>query len=140
MTPLSAGGTVVMACNALAIGARLVIASFTPAAVLHLLAAEGIEFAGLVPTMIAMLADAAPPGWRAPALRRLYYGASAMPQGLFSRAQQLFRCEFQQGYGMTETCICGTRLDPSDHTLDVPDRIASAGKPMTGVEIGRAHV
>lgn len=134
-TPLSAGGTVVMACNALAIGARLVVASFTPASVLDLLATEGIELVGLVPTMISMLVDAAPPGWRAPALRRVYYGAGAMTPGLFSRAQQLFGCEFQQGYGMTESCICGTRLDPSDHTLDVPERLASAGRPMPGVAI-----
>ncbi len=132
--PLHAGGAIVMACNGLAIGARLTIARFAPAAILRILAEENIEFTGLVPTMIAMLVDAAPPGWRAPALRRIYYGAGTLSADLFNRAERVFRCEFQQGYGMTETCIAGTRLDPGDH-VPGSDRLASAGKPMPGVDI-----
>jgi acyl-CoA synthetase (AMP-forming)/AMP-acid ligase II len=133
--PLFAGGGVLMACNALAIGATLVIAHFTPEGVLRTLADADIEFTGLVPTMISCLVDAAPPGWRAPALRRLYYGAGSMHPQLFARAQRLFGCEFQQAYGMTETCIFGTRLDPADHRLDRPERLTSAGMPMPQVSL-----
>jgi acyl-CoA synthetase (AMP-forming)/AMP-acid ligase II len=135
VAPLGAGGAVIMASNALAIGSTLVIAPFTPAGALQALADDGIEFTGLVPTMIALMVDAAPRGWHSPKLRRIYYGAGTMTPRLFARAQSLFGCEFQQGYGMTETCILGTRLDPADHTLAAPQRLASAGKPMPGVDI-----
>ncbi|MBI4514306.1 MAG: AMP-binding protein [Deltaproteobacteria bacterium] len=135
VTPLGVGGSVVMFANALAVGATLVIAQFNPQTVLHLLAHDHIEFTGLVPTMIAMLVDAAPAGYRARSLRRIYYGAGTMRPQLFTRARQVFGCEFQQGYGMTETCIFGTRLDPADHSLFTPERLASAGVPMPGVEI-----
>ncbi|MFQ5665575.1 MAG: class I adenylate-forming enzyme family protein [Candidatus Binatia bacterium] len=131
--PLYAGGAIVMACNALAIGALLVVVPFSPEAILQTLADDHIEFTGLVPTMISLLVDAAPPGWRAPRLRRIYYGGGTMSPQLFARAQRLFACEFEQAYAMTETCILGTRLDPADHRLDRPERLASAGKPMPGV-------
>ncbi|MFI5394285.1 MAG: class I adenylate-forming enzyme family protein [Candidatus Binatia bacterium] len=133
--PLYAGGAILMACNALAIGATTIIERFTPEGTLRTLAEERIEFTGLVPTMIALLTDAAPLGWRAPCLRRIYYGAGTMSAQLFTRARQLFGCEFQQCYGMTETCIAGTRLEPAEHSPDALGRLASAGKPMPEVEL-----
>ncbi len=133
--PLFAGGAIVMACNALAIGATVVVARFVPEAILRSLVEDDIEFSGLVPTMISLLVDAAPPGWRPPRLRLLYYGAGTMSPQLFTRAHKLFGCEFQQGYGMTETCISGTRLDPADHRPTALERLASAGRPMPDVEI-----
>ncbi len=133
--PLYAGGAIVMACNALAIGASVLVARFVPETILRAITEAEIEFTGLVPTMMALLVDAAPAGWRAPKLRRIYYGAGTLTPQLFARAQRLFNCEFQQCYGMTETCISGTRLDPADHRLDALERLASAGKPMPDVEI-----
>lgn len=133
--PLGMGGAVVMACNALVIGATLVVVIFTPENVLRTLVDERIELVGLVPTMISLLQDAAPTGWAAPALRRIYYGAGAMSPALFERAERLFRCEFEQGYAMTETCIMGTRLAPEDHHRSLPERLATAGKPMPGVSL-----
>jgi acyl-CoA synthetase (AMP-forming)/AMP-acid ligase II len=133
--PLYAGGAIIMACNALAIGATAVVARFTPEGILRTLIEADIEFTGLVPTMISLLVDAAPDRWRAPKLRRIYYGGGTMSPQLFARAHRVFGCEFQQCYGMTETCISGTRLDPADHDLSRPERIASAGKPMPGVDL-----
>jgi long-chain acyl-CoA synthetase len=130
--PLCAGGALLMACNALAIGATLVVAHFTPEAVLRMLAEDGIQFTGLVPTMLALLLDAAPATWHPGALRRIYYGAGTLRPELYARARSVFGCELQQAYGMTETCIMGTRLDPADHT---PERLGSAGRPMPGVAI-----
>lgn len=133
--PLCTGGGLIMACNVLAIGATLVLAEFTPQGVLQIMVDAGIELTGFVPTMIAMLADAAPPGWRAPALRRVCYGTGTMSPQLFARARGLFGCEFEQAYGMTETCTFGTRLEPADHAPETPQRLASAGKPMPGVTL-----
>jgi long-chain acyl-CoA synthetase len=133
--PLYAGGAIIMACNALAIGATAVIARFVPDDILRTLTEADIEFTGLVPTMISLLVDAAPERWRAPKLRRIYYGGGTMSSQLFTRAHKLFGCEFQQCYGMTETCISGTRLDPADHDINRPARIASAGKAMPGVDL-----
>ena len=135
--PLCTGGGLVMACNALAIGGTLVLEEFTPQGVLQTIVDAGIEVTGFVPTMISLMADAAPAGWRAPALRRICYGTAAMNPQLFARARELFggECEFEQAYAMTETCTFGTRLDPDDHKQEVPERLASAGRPMPGVTL-----
>ncbi len=133
--PLGTGGPLSMACNALAIGATLVVTPFTPENVLRVLVDERIEFVGLIPTMISFLVDAAPAEWRAPALRRIYYGAGTMSPQLFDRAERFFGCEFEQGYGMTETCITGTRLSPADHLRTKPELLSTAGKPMPGVDL-----
>ena len=133
--PLFAAGAVVMACNALAVGGTLVVTQFNSEYVLQNLADEAIEVTGLLPTMMSLLLEAAPRGWRAPRLRRIYYGAGAMSPGLFLKARALFDCEFEQGYGMTETCILGTRLGPADHDPSRLERLSSAGKAMPGVEI-----
>ncbi len=133
--PLSAGGAIVMACNALAIGATALLCRFTPDGVLAALGESGVEFTGLVPTMIAVLVEAAPRGWRAPRLRRIYYGGGRLSPDLFAAARQAFHCEFEQAYAMTETCILGTRLSPADHDLRRPELLGSAGKPMPGVGV-----
>lgn len=133
--PLFTAGAIVMVCNALAIGATMTIARFEPAEILRILVDERIEFIGLAPTMIALLLNAVPADWQAPALRRIFYGAGPMKPELLLRAQRLFGCEFQQAYGMSETCTFGTRLDPADHRPEAPERITSAGKAMAGVRL-----
>jgi len=68
-------------------------------------------------------------------LRRIYYGGGRLTTQLFAAAQAVFRCEFEQAYAMTETCILGTRLPPADHDLRRPELLSSAGKPMPGVDV-----
>lgn len=139
-TPLFAGGALVYWCNSAYHGATAVIMAFAPQPVLQALTAERITLMGLVPTMLALLVEAA--GGKRLAgchLRRIYSGAAPLTVPLLARAREVFGCEFQQGYGATETCICGTRLDPEDHRTEGPPellrRVGSAGLPMPGVEV-----
>ncbi len=68
-----------------------------------------------------------------PSLRTLVYGAAPMPPELARRARAVFRCDWFQGYGLTETTGVLTILRPEDHGVD--GRLASAGRPLSCCEI-----
>jgi acyl-CoA synthetase (AMP-forming)/AMP-acid ligase II len=48
---------------------------------------------------------------------------------------QVFRCNFVQMYGMTETSGAIVALAPADHDIDYPELLRSAGRPLPGVEL-----
>lgn len=72
-------------------------------------------------------------------LRRITYGASPMPvEVLRQLMQRLPQVEFGQAYGMTEASPVLTVLTSRDHRLDdekAVRRLASAGKPVAGVDV-----
>ncbi|HEY6641977.1 fatty acid--CoA ligase [Povalibacter sp.] len=68
-------------------------------------------------------------------LRFMLYGASPMPRELLRESMDVFKCGFVQLYGMTETTGAVTALEPEDHAPADNPRIASAGKPLPGVEL-----
>ena len=60
-------------------------------------------------------------------LRMVLYGASPIAPDVLRRAIQVFRCDFLQFFGMTETAGCAL-LRPADHDPDGrPDLLAAAG-------------
>ncbi len=63
------------------------------------------------------------------------YGGSPMNPELLKRAKRVFRCNFHQGYGMTETAGAITALLPQDHEAGAGNRMNSVGKARPGVEI-----
>jgi acyl-CoA synthetase (AMP-forming)/AMP-acid ligase II len=51
---------------------------------------------------------------------------------------EVFKCDFAQAYGMTETTAVLTYLFPQDHTtavLEQPNLLLAAGRPVAGTEI-----
>jgi acyl-CoA synthetase (AMP-forming)/AMP-acid ligase II len=70
-------------------------------------------------------------------LKKLAYGASPMALPLLQRALAAWpRTGFVQVYGMTELSGATTMLTPEDHRdSDHPERLASAGRPLPGVEV-----
>ena len=82
----------------------------------------------LVPTTINMICSA--PGIDAERfdhLRTVLYGASPIAPDVLRRAIQVFRCDFLQFFGMTETAGCAL-LRPADHDPDGhPELLAAAG-------------
>jgi acyl-CoA synthetase (AMP-forming)/AMP-acid ligase II len=85
----------------------------------------------LVPTMLAMLLDH--PGVEqvsASRLRHLCYGASPIAPSVAERAQQIFGRVLAQTYGQSEAPMTISLLRPDEH-----DRVGSAGRPYTLVEV-----
>lgn len=68
-------------------------------------------------------------------LELIIYGASPAPVELIRRAQEGFGCGVAQGYGMTEVAGSLTYLDSHDHAQEIGERLKSAGRAMTNVEI-----
>ena len=68
-------------------------------------------------------------------LKYILYGAAPIPLELLRQCIQMFKCEFMQVYGMTETTGTICILPPEDHDSVGNQRMRSAGKPLPGVEL-----
>jgi acyl-CoA synthetase (AMP-forming)/AMP-acid ligase II len=139
-TPLYHMGALFMATTYTALGCtNVVLEAFDPPALLAAAERERVTTCLLVPTMLNMvlehptLAD-----HDLSALRLIFYGGSPMPTTVLRRAIDALKCDFTQGYGLTET-IEATFLVAADHRLDGdPDRerrLASAGREAVNAEV-----
>jgi len=113
---------------------------FDPKAVVQALSEERIALALLVPAMIQFCLLAVPDASerRYDDLRLIVYGASPIAEETLRKAMEVFRCDFLQGYGMTETTAAVTYLMPGDHhhaLREKPELLRSAGRPLLGTEV-----
>jgi acyl-CoA synthetase (AMP-forming)/AMP-acid ligase II len=115
---------------------NLLLADFSPRAVLELIETERVTSALLVPTMInALINDPTVGATDLSSLHTVAYGASPIPPAVLRRAMELFGCEFLQLFGMTETSAC-TVLRRQDHAPKLhPQRLASAGTEALGCAV-----
>ncbi|MGH8597413.1 MAG: AMP-binding protein, partial [Gammaproteobacteria bacterium] len=120
-------------------GRHVIVPRFDPALVAEAIEAHGITDLLLVPTMIQMLLDHLATHPRELAtLRRLYYGASPIPEAtLFRLFEALPRCAATQLYGQTEAAPMLTILDAKYHVKDGPHagRLRSAGRAISCIEL-----
>jgi acyl-CoA synthetase (AMP-forming)/AMP-acid ligase II len=110
---------------------NVMLPSFQAGMVLEELQRRRATATFLVPTMLAMVLDE--PGVddvRVPALRRICYGAAPIAPSVAERAEQVFGRVLAQTYGQSEAPMTITLLRPDEH-----DRIGSAGRPYTMVEV-----
>ncbi|CAN5662276.1 long-chain fatty acid--CoA ligase [soil metagenome] len=120
------------------VGVPTILTREPDAAALFGALAAGATHAFLVPAVIAAIVQG---GDRAIAamrqLRYLGYGASPMPLPLLRRVLVDWPdANFIQVYGMTELSGVVTTLNPADHRdPGHPERLASAGTPIPGVEM-----
>jgi acyl-CoA synthetase (AMP-forming)/AMP-acid ligase II len=83
----------------------------------------------LVPTLInTMLAAPRLGEYDLSSLRLILYGGSPIAPQTLSRALNAFRCEFAQGYGMSEVAGTCVFLQPQDHDPAQAQRLLSIGK------------
>jgi fatty-acyl-CoA synthase len=68
-------------------------------------------------------------------MKYILYGAAPIPLELLRQCMAMFKCQFIQAYGMTETTGTIVILPPEDHDPAGNPRMRSAGKPLPGVEI-----
>lgn len=95
---------------------------------------HAVSQALFVPALIRMLLES--PACAATdfsSLKRILYGASPIPVSTLRRAMQTFACDFEQGYGLTETVGPVAMLRPQDH--DGGQKMQSCGKAVPGTEI-----
>jgi acyl-CoA synthetase (AMP-forming)/AMP-acid ligase II len=113
-----------------------VVREFVPAEILKLIERERLQVLLLVPAMILFLVQA--PQIRETDLssvRLIVYGAAPIPADLLKQAMAIFKCGFQQVYGLTETTGAVTLLPPEDHDPADPQKLLSCGYAQTGVEL-----
>ncbi len=68
-------------------------------------------------------------------LKYILYGAAPIPLELLRQCMAMFKCEFIQVYGLTETTGTIVILPPEDHDPAGNERMRSAGTPLPGVEL-----
>jgi long-chain acyl-CoA synthetase len=116
----------------------LLYREFIPQEILTALSEKRATNALLVPAMLQVLSaqpDAA--GRDYSSLRAIMYGASPITTEVLVRSMGVFKCDFVQLYGLTETTGTATQLDAADHDPDGPRAflLRSAGKAQPWVEL-----
>ncbi|MDZ4376372.1 MAG: long-chain-fatty-acid--CoA ligase [Phenylobacterium sp.] len=111
---------------------------FRPARIVEMFEQERVTRAALAPAMIQMCLEV--PGVETrdfSALDLITYGGSPISETVLKRARDVFRCDFGQGYGMTEATGPVAMLSPDDHRDD--SRLLACGKPLPGVDVKVVH-
>jgi acyl-CoA synthetase (AMP-forming)/AMP-acid ligase II len=118
----------------LAHGCRVIIlADFSPAAVLTLIGEERVAHMFLAPAMIQMLLrDPLAAKVDVSSLKSIAYGASPISEAVLEEAKARFGCSFIQFYGMTESTGAGTFLAPAAHH---GRKLRSCGLPWPGLDV-----
>jgi acyl-CoA synthetase (AMP-forming)/AMP-acid ligase II len=112
--------------------AQVIVPKFSPAAFLEAAQKHRATSTFMVPTMIAMLLEEPATASADLALERLCYGGAPIATTVLQRGIDLLGPVFAQLYGQAEAPLAITCLQPWEHT---PERLASAGKPYTFVEV-----
>ncbi|WP_345798733.1 class I adenylate-forming enzyme family protein [Castellaniella sp. MT123] len=112
-------------------GASLVVRRrFDPADLLKSLQSPGLSILQGVPTMYSRLLAAFPAPVKAPRLRYVYAGGSALDPTLKQQVEHYFDLPMHHGYGITE--YAGSLYVTP---MDRPRSDCSAGYPLEGVEL-----
>ena len=108
---------------------NVIVKDIDPVLILDLLEQHRIKYVFFVPAVIMFLSSV--PGVRDRDFSNLdliLYGASPISQDVLSTATEIFKCQFCQVYGLTETAGAGTVLDHQDHD-PIRGKLRSCGKP-----------
>ncbi|HTP07191.1 MAG TPA: AMP-binding protein, partial [Anaerolineae bacterium] len=121
-------------------GCLYIMADFRPDEVVRALSEEHIGVAILVPAMIQACLNAVPDVAQRSYndLRLIHYGASPIAEATLRRAIEAFKCDFSQGYGMTEMSAAIAILSWADHQRalrEKPGLLLAAGRPILGTEV-----
>ncbi len=114
-------------------GSHIFLPAFEPGAMLSAINRYRATTTLVVPTMLLGLLNR--PDFGAAdlsSLRRVLYGAAPISRSLLERALAAFPCPLWQGFGAAETGPLMAVLRPEEH---LSDHLASAGRPIPGVEI-----
>lgn len=113
---------------------QVIIPAFDPHKVMQVIEDQSVSATLLVPTMIAMLVEAAQnEGRTIDGIRNILYGASPISEAVLTAALRTFpNAQFSQAYGQTEASPIITVLDHEDH---LAGKLRSAGRPLLGIDM-----
>lgn len=114
---------------------NVILGEFDPTLVLDLMEQHKIRYAFYVPAVIMFLN--AMPDVRErdfSSLKLMLYGASPIAEDVLLTAKDIFKCDFVQVYGLTETSGAATALPPEDHD-PARGKLRSCGLPNPNTEI-----
>jgi acyl-CoA synthetase (AMP-forming)/AMP-acid ligase II len=113
-----------------------VLAEFTPDGFFDAVEQHGVTRLFIVPAALGILLNHQRcAGVDFSRLKYILYGAAPIPLELLRQCIDMFKCEFIQAYGMTETTGTIVMLPPEDHDPAGNERMRSAGKALPGVEL-----
>lgn len=121
-------------------GAVLLHRQFEPEKIVNDIERLGVNTLFMVPAMIQAILATVPNVQQRDfsSLKQVTYGASPITPSLLSDALALFKCDFYQFYGMTETNGAVVGLLPEDHDRALagePELLTSCGRPIAGVQV-----
>jgi acyl-CoA synthetase (AMP-forming)/AMP-acid ligase II len=123
--------------RSLALGnTTVVLRSFDPGGVLDAIARYRVSRTCMVPAMLQVTLGE--PGCESTdfsSLRTVVHGGSPISAALLRRCQQVFRCDFAQIYGLTETGNMAVCMRPEDHRSPDEQKLRAAGRPLPGVKV-----
>jgi long-chain acyl-CoA synthetase len=119
-------------------GTTIVTRAAAPDLLLEELEHRHVTHALFVPALMNFLNQvpgAADRDWSS--LRHIVYGASPITENVLRASMAIFRCNFWQVYGLTETTGAVVALPPEDHDPDGPRAhlLRSAGRPYPWVRV-----
>jgi len=119
-------------------GKSVILRETDPTLLMRLVESERISHMFVVPAVLMFLL--ATPGveeYDASSLQEIFYGASPIAEDVLLSCLRVFKCNFTQVYGLTETTGAICALPAEDHDPDGPRRhlLRSAGKALPGVEL-----
>ena len=121
-------------------GHCLIHPSFDPVAVVQAIQSSSVTTMFMVPAMIQAIVKLVPnvEQYDLSSLKAIAYGAAPISASLLTEALALFKCDFAQVYGMTETTGTVISLAPEDHERALnghPHLLTACGKPCPGNEV-----
>ncbi len=141
VAPMYHAAGAILCFSAVSGGAALQIhEDFNPPEVVRAMDEDNVAIVLLVPAMIqaclVFVPDAAELAYSD--LQAVVYGASPIAAETLKQAMTTFKCDFLQGYGMTEMSAVISLMSAEDHEHAVSDRpelLLSGGRPMLGTEV-----
>jgi acyl-CoA synthetase (AMP-forming)/AMP-acid ligase II len=135
--PCSHIGGTGLAVLALAAGAGVhILPEFTAAGVINAVRTGAVTRFFVVPAALQMiLAHPLCAATDFSRLKYISYGAAPIPLELLRECMQVFKADFLQAYGMTETTGSIVALWPEDHNPEGNHRMRGQGRALPGVEL-----
>ncbi len=132
------GGSMIATCGLLSGCKSIIVSDLKPENLIKVISQNRISHALIVPSilqLIVQIPDIAKYDFSS--IETIIYGASPISEKVLGDAIRIFKCNFWQAYGLTETAAGIVSLPPQDHVTDGPElrHLKSAGKAKPGVEL-----